>query len=105
MSPRHGLGSSKPERSAFAPKDSSRSAGLTMLGPLVTRPDGSLCRVSAPGLPATREEALRLAARDNPDVISAVFTELAARDDVDVVRGRLLPQISLIGDLNRASSA
>jgi outer membrane protein TolC len=34
-------------------------------------------------------------------VISASFTELAARDNVDVVRGQLLPQISVIGDLNR----
>src|SRR5205823_5615820 len=58
-----------------------------------------------PALPATREETLLLAARNNPNVISAVFTELAARDDVDVVRAQLLPQISLIGNLSRASSA
>src|SRR5439155_13739665 len=38
-----------------------------------------------PVLPATREEALSLAANDNPNVISASFTELAARDNVDFV--------------------
>src|SRR5438045_3974719 len=54
-----------------------------------------------PALPATREEALSLAMHDNPNVISASFTELAARDNVDVVRGQLLPQISIVGDLNR----
>jgi outer membrane protein len=55
-----------------------------------------------PALPATLEEALSLAAHDNPNVISASFTELAARDNVDVVRGQLLPQINIIGDLNRS---
>jgi outer membrane protein len=57
-----------------------------------------------PALPATLEEALSLAAHDNPNVISANFTELAARDNVDVVRGQLLPQISVVGDLNRSYS-
>src|SRR5205823_15103242 len=54
-----------------------------------------------PVLPATREEALSLAANDNPNVISASFTELAARDNVDLQRGALLPTVSIIGDLNR----
>src|SRR5215216_1465582 len=57
-----------------------------------------------PALPATREEALTLAAHDNSNVISASFTELAARDNVDVVRGQLLPQLSVVGDLNRSYS-
>jgi outer membrane protein TolC len=55
-----------------------------------------------PALPATREEALSLAGNDNPNVIAASFTELAARDNVDFVRGQLLPQISIVGDLNRS---
>src|SRR5712691_4555699 len=54
-----------------------------------------------PVLPATRDEVLSLATSDNPNVISASFTELAARDNVDLVRGQLLPQISIVGDLNR----
>ena len=58
-----------------------------------------------PVLPATREEALSLAARGNPNVISAGFAELAARDNIDVVRGQLLPQVSATGDINRAISA
>src|SRR5262252_2709972 len=56
-----------------------------------------------PILPATREEALTLAANNNFNVISAVFAELAARDNIDVVRGQLLPQVSLVGTLSRAS--
>lgn len=58
-----------------------------------------------PALPATREDALRLAASNNPSVVSAAFTELAARDNIDVVRGQLLPQVSIVGDLNRSASA
>jgi outer membrane protein len=56
---------------------------------------------SIPALPATRREALDLAAHDNFSVIAANFTELAARDNVDVVRGQLLPQISVVGELTR----
>jgi outer membrane protein len=55
-----------------------------------------------PVLPATREEALSLATGDNPNVIAASFTELAARDNVDLIRGQLLPQVSIVGDLNRS---
>ena len=52
-----------------------------------------------PVLPATREEALSLATNNNFSVISATFAELAARDNIDVVRGQLLPQVSVIGTL------
>ncbi len=55
-----------------------------------------------PVLPATREEALSLAANNNFNVISATFAELAARDNIDVVRGQLLPQISVVGNLTRS---
>ena len=55
-----------------------------------------------PALPATREEALSLAANNNFNVISATFAELAARDNIDVVRGQLLPQVSVIGTLARS---
>lgn len=54
-----------------------------------------------PVLPASRAEAASLAASNNPNVISAQFNEAAARDAVRVVRGQLLPQISIVGDLNR----
>ncbi len=54
-----------------------------------------------PALPATQEEAASLAANNNFSVISANFAELAARDNIDFVRGQLLPQISLVGTLSR----
>ena len=55
-----------------------------------------------PVLPATREEVLSLATNNNFNVISATFAELASRDNIDVVRGQLLPQISVIGTLSRS---
>jgi outer membrane protein len=54
-----------------------------------------------PVLPVTREEALALAANANPNIIAASFNERAARDDVDAIRSKLSPQISIVGDLNR----
>ncbi len=54
-----------------------------------------------PALPATLEEAASLAGNNNFNVISANFAELAARDNIDFVRGQLLPQISIVGNLNR----
>jgi TolC family type I secretion outer membrane protein len=57
-----------------------------------------------PALPVSRDEAISLAANNNPNIIAANFSELAARDNIDVVRGQLLPQISIIGDLNRSTS-
>ena len=52
-----------------------------------------------PALPATREEALSLAARGNPNVISRFHRARRARQ-YRVVRGQLLPQVSATGDLN-----
>jgi len=70
----------------------------------VGRPPGRLTLPrERPVLPATLEEAESLAANSNFNVISAVFAELAARDNIDVVRGQLLPQVSLVGTLSRAS--
>ena len=69
----------------------------------VGRPPGRLILPrERPTLPASREEALSLAANDNFNVIAANFAELAARDNIKVVRGQLLPQISVIGDLTRS---
>ncbi|HEX3881738.1 MAG TPA: TolC family outer membrane protein [Stellaceae bacterium] len=57
-----------------------------------------------PALPATRDDALALASTNNFNVIAGNFTELAAKDNVDAVRDQLLPQVSIVGDLNRSYS-
>lgn len=55
-----------------------------------------------PTLPMTRDAALTIAARNNPNVIAANFGESAARNNVDAIRDQLLPQVSIVGDLNRS---
>lgn len=54
-----------------------------------------------PALPANRDEALSLAAQNNPNVISALFTESAAREAVRQVRGELLPDLRIVGSVQR----
>jgi outer membrane protein len=69
----------------------------------VGHPPGRLVLPSErPALPKTRDEALALAATNNPNVISANFAEAAARDNIDAIRGQLLPQISIVADFNRS---
>jgi TolC family type I secretion outer membrane protein len=68
----------------------------------IGRPPGVLLLPrERPTLPATREEAQTLAANNNFNVISANFAQLAARDNIDVVKSQLLPQLSLVGNAGR----
>jgi outer membrane protein len=53
-------------------------------------------------LPGTFEEATGLAADNNPNVLAAVYTEKASVNGVDLVRGELLPTVSLAGEITRA---
>lgn len=48
-------------------------------------------------LPANENEALSLAGAQNPDVVSADFDEKAARDNINLVGGELLPELNLRG--------
>lgn len=54
-----------------------------------------------PVLPRTRESALHLAALKNPNVVAALFGEDAQRDQINVVKGQLLPTVSIVGDYQR----
>lgn len=54
------------------------------------------------GLPDSRENALKMAATKNPDVIGAEFDKRAAVDGADGVLGELLPELSLDGRLSQA---
>jgi outer membrane protein len=55
-----------------------------------------------PVLPATRDQAIALAATGNPNVVAALFNEDAARSTVTATRAQLLPSLSIVGDVNRA---
>jgi outer membrane protein len=53
------------------------------------------------GLPGSKEEAVDLAARSNPNVLAAEFDRLAAERQVREVQGELLPTVSLDGSVER----
>ena len=53
-------------------------------------------------LPATLDEALKLADKANPTVIAAEYDEKAAVNAIDSTRGQLLPSIDLSGSASRS---
>ncbi len=71
----------------------SRAAYLRIVG----HPPGQLIDPSGklPPLPKTVEEAIRIAERESPSVISAQYREQAARHSVDKIWGELLPDVRL----------
>ena len=52
-------------------------------------------------LPATQEDAVETAKKNNPKVIAAQYNQQAARADVRVAEGSLLPEVSLVGNAAR----
>jgi outer membrane protein len=58
-----------------------------------------------PAIPATRDESLTLAATQNPNVISAQFSEIAARDNIAQIKAQLLPSVAIVGNINRSQEA
>jgi outer membrane protein len=53
------------------------------------------------GIPTSEDEALAIGLAMNPSVAAADFTERAARENVGLVRGELLPELSLVGQWGR----
>lgn len=53
-------------------------------------------------VPESLQSTLDIASRENPGLILAEFTELAANDNVDLTFGELLPTLSLDGTLSKA---
>jgi outer membrane protein len=56
---------------------------------------------AAPLLPLTRESAIELAGRSNPAVIAGGFDVSAQQDDIKLIRGELLPTITLNARLDQ----
>ena len=68
----------------------------------VGHPPGTLAAPSTrPQIPATRDAALALAATENPNVVSALFTEEASRDLITATEAQLLPSVNLVGQVSR----
>jgi len=79
--------------------DTSRAAYLNVIGEVarsVTEPQ------ALTALPAALEEVQALATEQDPELVAAKFVERAARDNVDVVGGELLPSVNLNGTVSRA---
>lgn len=55
-------------------------------------------------LPTTEAQAQKMAA-ENPTLVSAMFNERAAQDNIDVVAGELLPTVNLQGALTRSEES
>lgn len=59
----------------------------------------------APGTPVSADEAAVIAADKNPDVISVLFAERAAREFVERAKGELLPSVDLVGEASQSRNA
>ncbi|MCH8096121.1 MAG: TolC family outer membrane protein [Proteobacteria bacterium] len=66
---------------------------------------GELAQPTLKDLPASETEAQELAGGANPDVIAAEFDEKAARDDIKVIHGELLPELNVKGTLSASDEA
>jgi outer membrane protein len=64
---------------------------------------GALAQPAVPRkiVPPSLDEALAIAARESPEVVSAQYREQAARHTIDRVRGELLPSVSVRADYSQ----
>ena len=73
-----------------------QTARATYVATVGEYPQPDLAKPQPLNLPVRNEaEADQLAATNNPNVISALFTEAAAKDAVDVAFSQLMPQLSV----------
>ncbi len=80
--------------------EASRAAYMNVVGEAAP---GELTAPDVPGnLPASKEEALKIAAVKSPTVIAAEFARLAALDNADEVWGELLPELELTAGYSKA---
>lgn len=80
----------------------SRAAYVNVIG----APPEKLTGTEAPlDLPTDLAEALTIGLKENPSLLAAEFTEAAARDTADQVKGELLPSIDLTGSAARSLQA
>jgi outer membrane protein len=78
---------------------SSRAAYKNVIG--MSAPKNLVLPKNPAGLPNDLEEVVKLALKFNPSVIAAEFDRKALNDNVDKVRGELLPSLSLKSGLSK----
>lgn len=66
------------------------------------KPENPQPPTNLPGLPATLDDAVIAAMKDNPLILESNHAQKAAESDVDVAFSSILPEISLIGRMSRS---
>ncbi|MBF0561336.1 MAG: TolC family outer membrane protein [Alphaproteobacteria bacterium] len=79
--------------------EASRSSYERVVG---VAPQSLLPPESIKGLPDSVDAAVAQAIKDNPNLVAAQYAHDAANHGIDVVRGALLPTVSLKGDVQRS---
>lgn len=82
-------------QSAVAAAKSNLASSIANYDRLVGHAPGTLKYPRLPKLPNSLQSATALAEKINPNILSAAFVAEAARYNVDVVRGDLLPRVNL----------
>lgn len=82
-------------QSAVAAAKSNLASSIANYDRLVGHAPGTLKYPRLPKLPNSLQAATALAEKINPNILSAAFVAEAARYNVDVVRGDLLPRVNL----------
>ena len=69
-------------------------------------PPGDLVEPQPLALPVkTEQDAMAMAANNNPQVVAALFNDAAAKDAVDVAFAQLMPQVSFQGQMLESNNA
>ena len=82
-------------QAALAGARATLAASVANYAHIVGHAPGTLKYPKIAALPASLDAALAVAAETNPDVLAAAFVEEASRHSVEVVKGDLLPTLSL----------
>lgn len=97
-------------QSTVAAAKSNLASSIANYDRVVGHAPGTLKYPRLPKLPATLQAATGLAEKINPNILSAAFVAEAARYNVDVIKGDLLPSVNLqasgaktVGDLDHTS--
>lgn len=78
---------------------SSRATFARVVGQMPATLDAS---PTIPPLPASEDEAMRIADAGHPDILTTIYAEEAARHDIDTAFGALLPTLSLEANLSKS---
>ncbi len=74
---------------------------------VIGRPPQNLSEPALPAklIPSSIEDVLKIAEKENPNVVAALYREQAARHEVDRIWGELLPEVRLEASYNQAFKA